>query len=183
MPAISPVPAEDPDGRPIPSDRRFNFQPLSPDSRPRRSLSRGRALVRPSVRERWITSRSRTAPTPPRLRAVPEDVAVNVSRSQQDLPHHRSNDDVFEVPSTCSLAWDSQYDVLHASTPTQPCNPTTSTQFDISIAPLHNLTVQEEHADSDEYHSPEDTDMASNHSQAQATPGPATTLQDHMVTL
>ena len=114
---------------------------------------------------------------------MPEDVAVNVSRSQQDLPLHRSNDDVFEVPSTCSLAWDSQYDVLHASTPTQPCNPTTSTQFDISIAPLHNLTVQEEHADSDEYHSPEDTDMASNHSQAQAAPGPATTLQDHMVTL
>ena len=184
MPAsISPVPAEDPDGRPIPRDRRFNFQPLSPDQRPRRGLSRGRALVRASVRERWYTTRSRTAPTPPRLRSVPEDVAANVTRSEQDLSHHRSNDDVFDVPSTCSLAWDSQYNDLQSSTPALPCNPTTSTQFDLTIPSEHEVTVQEEHVDSDEYLSPEDTEMATNSSQTPAGAGPSITLQDLLVTL
>ena len=173
MPAsISPVPAEDPDGRPIPRDRRFNFQPLSPDQRPRRGLSRGRALVRASVRERWYTTRSRTAPTPPRLRSVPEDVAANVTRSEQDLSHHRSNDDVFDVPSTCSLAWDSQYNDLQSSTPALPCNPTTSTQFDLTIPSEHEVTVQEEHVDSDEYLSPEDTEMATNSCLLYTSPSP-----------
>ena len=175
---------------------RFAFPPLSPleqvETRGARSIKRGRKLVRLSTREHWLArSRTSSGTRRGRLVSVPEDLQLDTSKSEHDIPSaYRKNfeSSVFEIPSSCSLDWDASVVETPAyfSTPKNLVNTTTSTNFSVTVSKINWPGSTESESESDsEYKDTQPnltTEMAqpgsSAQSNSQSASNPAPSNQD-----